>query len=686
MTENTNRPQRNGAQPNILLISVDQYRYPRFSYGPNGGLAEPLKRILGFRGEADVGENEYARFFPGLTRLRRNAVALHNHTIASSACTPSRAVMFTGQYGNRTGVTQTDGMFKDGNAAQFPWLEADGHPTLGHWMQAIGYSSHYFGKWHVSNPAGHSLIRYGFSDWELSYPEPHGAAINNLGIYRDAGFADNACLFLHRRGLALPYNYGVSADEARPGPNTPATDAAQRPWFAVVSFTNPHDIATYPTVVSQALPPTDGSTAKTQSVFGPLDVPLQGQSSLPPTGGTMSMPLNPQGFPQDCAGQIPTWNEDLSTKPSCQFDAAYKIGLALSAKASHGAVSAAGNVAGTADWEAAVALALKFTIPFQLSEDPEGYSIQLLQFYAWLHSQVDPQINRVLQALEDSGQAENTIVLFVADHGELGAAHNMMLEKWHVAYEEAVHVPMVVRFPASMGGDGTTLRHVDAVTSHADLVPTVLGLTGVGRKALDKAEAELAKRHTMAPLPGVDLTPVLKTPGTPVTYPNGQPREGVLFMTDDEVTQPADKGRITQPDYYGAYEVYCQTVEAVRTGAFNVKEVPELSPGPVRQPNHIRCVRADNAKLARYFDPSNPLLLEWEMYDLNRDPNEETNLVQVIGQAPTARADLENLPNWYDPAAVQAEADRLAALLVDVERRAGLDVQPSVPAKPAVPA
>jgi len=681
MAENTNRQ-----QPNILLISVDQYRYPRFSYGPKGGLAEPLKRILGFRGEADVGENEYAPFFPGLTRLRRNAVALHNHTIGSSACTPSRAVMFTGQYGNRTGVTQTDGMFKDGNAARFPWLEADGHPTMGHWMQAIGYSSHYFGKWHVSNPAGHSLTRYGFSDWELSYPEPHGAAINNLGIYRDAGFADNACLFLRRRGLALPYNYGVSADEARPGSNTPATDAAERPWFAVVSFTNPHDIATYPTVISQALPPTDGSTAKTQPVFGPLDVPLQGQSSYPPTEGTMAMPLNPQGFPQDCAGRIPTWNEDLSTKPSCQFDAAYKIGLALSAKASHGAVSAAGDAAGAADWEAAVAMALKFTIPFQLSEDPEGYSIQLLQFYAWLHSQVDPQINRVLQALEDSGQADNTIVIFVADHGELGAAHNMMLEKWHVAYEEAVHVPMVVRFPASMSGDGTTLRHVDAVTSHADLVPTVLGLTGVGRKALDEAADELSKRHTMAPLPGVDLTPVLKAPGTPVTYPNGQPREGVLFMTDDEVTRPAEGGRVTEPDYYGAYEVYCRTVEAVRAGDFKVKPVPELSPGPVRQPNHIRCVRTDTAKLARYFDPANPLLLEWEMYDLNRDPNEETNLVQLTGQAPTARTDLDNLPGWYDVTAVQAEADRLAALLADVERRAGLDVRTPVSAKQTMPA
>ncbi|WP_042444386.1 sulfatase-like hydrolase/transferase [Azospirillum sp. B510] len=665
--------------PNILLIVVDQYRYPRFSYGPEGGFAEPLKEILGFRGPADVSGNPYAEYFPGLTRLRRNAVALHNHTIASSACTPSRAVMFTGQYGTRTGVTQTDGMFKDGNTPTFPWLQANGYPTLGHWMRAVGYSSHYFGKWHVSNPPGHSLNRFGFSDWELSYPEPHGAAINNLGIYRDPGFADNACLFLRRRGLALPYDYATSAAEARGEQESPAIDATQRPWFAVVSFTNPHDIATYPTVVSQALPQTEaqGAQDKPQSAFGPLDVPDQGQSSFPPNEGTMTIPLNPQGFPQDCAGPIPTWDEDLSSKPVCQFDAAYKIGLALSAKASHGAVQGITNGhddgkpdtgVGREDWSAAVKLALKFTIPFQLSEHPEQYSIEFLQFYGWLHSQVDPQINRVLQSLEESGQAENTIVLFVADHGELGAAHNMMLEKWHVAYQEAVHVPMVVQFPPSMRSDDG-LTHVDAVTSHADLVPTILGLTGVGPEALEKAEAELAERHRMAPLPGVDLTPTLKVPGTPVTYPGGRVREGVLFITDDEVTEPTKGGRLTEPDYFGAFEVYCQTVEAVRTGGHGAKEVPGLAPGPVRQPNHIRCVRTKEAKLSRYFDPSNPRLLEWEMYDLVNDPNEIVNLVKVRGDRPIARTDLDPKPGWYDEAEVQAAANRLAVLLAELEAR-----------------
>jgi arylsulfatase A-like enzyme len=151
------------AQPHILLITCDQYRFPRFAYGPDHGFADKLKQILGVQGTIDTC-NPYAKFFPGLLRLRDNAVVLRNHTIAASACTLSRATIYTGQYGTRTGVTQTDGLFKNGDSPNFPWLDADGIPTLGSWMRATGYSTHYFGKWHVSNPPDHSLKRYGFDD------------------------------------------------------------------------------------------------------------------------------------------------------------------------------------------------------------------------------------------------------------------------------------------------------------------------------------------------------------------------------------------------------------------------------------------------------------------------------------------------------------------------------------------
>ena len=70
-------------RPNILMITCDQYRFPRFSYGEDAGFDEQLKQILGFQGEIDD-SNRFWQFFPGLLRLRRNAVVLRNHTIAAA--------------------------------------------------------------------------------------------------------------------------------------------------------------------------------------------------------------------------------------------------------------------------------------------------------------------------------------------------------------------------------------------------------------------------------------------------------------------------------------------------------------------------------------------------------------------------------------------------------------------------
>ena len=672
----------NAKRPNILLITCDQYRFPRFSYGPDAGFAEALKRVLGFQREEEGVVNPYAKYFPGLTALRDNAALLRNHTIAASACTPSRATIYTGQYGTKTGVTQTDGLFKSGDSHNFPWLAADGIPTLGTWMREAGYSTHYFGKWHVSNPPDHSLQAYGFDDWEESFPEPHGAAINNLGVYRDAGFTDQACAFIRRQALALNYNYAVAVaqvdDPYATGPDPTDTP----PWFAVASFTNPHDIATYPAVIAQALPTPDDSG--TQSIFGPLTVPLAGQKAPAPTAGTAQIALNPQGFPQDCAKASPTQNEDLSSKPSCQFDYSYKVGLALNAKTGFNMVLGLQNRFPKVPEdeakakEKAVKLALKGTIPFQLSDDPAGTTLEFLQLYGWLHSVVDTHVAAVLNTLEETGQADNTIVVFLADHGEYAGAHGMMMEKWHTAYQEALHVPVIVRFPPpeSAGGAGPVepafveTRQIDALTSHIDILPTILGLAGVAKKEREAIAAKLAVERDAPPLPGVDLAPLLRGETDTVIEPDGRERQGVLFITDDEITAPLP--RPTIPDLNNEkcereFEIYNMVVEVVRTTNEGRPSV-DLAPSSVRQPNHVRCVRTKDFKLSRYFDPSRPepRFQEWEMYDLNLDPNEAINLVQVAVSPPTARTDL---PSPFVTAEVQAHADRLATLLAELEAR-----------------
>ena len=58
---------------------------------------------------------------------------------------------------------------------------------------------------------------------------------------------------------------------------------------------------------------------------------------------------------------------------------------------------------------------------------------------------VDEQIGRILKALEASGQAENTIVVFTSDHGEMMGSHGLMAKV--VPYEESFRIPLVIRWP-----------------------------------------------------------------------------------------------------------------------------------------------------------------------------------------------------------------------------------------------
>jgi len=85
---------------------------------------------------------------------------------------------------------------------------------------------------------------------------------------------------------------------------------------------------------------------------------------------------------------------------------------------------------------------------------------------------VDEQIGKILDKLEETGQAENTIVIFTADHGEMMGSHGLLQKV--VYYEESFRVPFIVRWPEKMKS-GTNDLHL----SVPDLMPTLLGLMGV---------------------------------------------------------------------------------------------------------------------------------------------------------------------------------------------------------------
>lgn len=86
---------------------------------------------------------------------------------------------------------------------------------------------------------------------------------------------------------------------------------------------------------------------------------------------------------------------------------------------------------------------------------------------------IDDQVGRIMAALEESRQRENTIVVFMSDHGEMLGDHGLYFKGPHF-YDEAVRVPLVISWPARFSSG---LR-VTGLTELIDLVPTLLEACG----------------------------------------------------------------------------------------------------------------------------------------------------------------------------------------------------------------
>ena len=80
----------------------------------------------------------------------------------------------------------------------------------------------------------------------------------------------------------------------------------------------------------------------------------------------------------------------------------------------------------------------------------------------------------MLKALDDSGQADNTIVIYMSDHGEMLGDHGIFL-KGPYFYEGAIRVPLIIRWP----GKYKAGLKSDALVEMVDLAPTLLEAAGL---------------------------------------------------------------------------------------------------------------------------------------------------------------------------------------------------------------
>ena len=102
------------------------------------------------------------------------------------------------------------------------------------------------------------------------------------------------------------------------------------------------------------------------------------------------------------------------------------------------------------------------------------YWANMIRYYYAFTTLIDAQIGRMLDHLERSGLAENTVVIFTADHGNSLGSHGGLTDKGFHHFEETHRIPFIVRRP----GEESPGRVVPEFASNADVYPTVLDLAG----------------------------------------------------------------------------------------------------------------------------------------------------------------------------------------------------------------
>ncbi|MGK0221280.1 MAG: arylsulfatase A-like enzyme [Limisphaerales bacterium] len=241
---------------------------------------------------------------------------------------------------------------------------------------------------------------------------------------------------------------------------------------------------------------------------------------------------------------------------------------------------------------------------------------------------VDRHLGTVLDALDTTGLADNTIVVYTSDHGELAGAHGLR-QKGPFIYKENLRVPLLIRHPDLPGGNQRT-----EAASAVDLVPTLLGLAGGD---------EVIARHTQ--LKGVNLAPALDTDS-----PSERSKTGVLVYLS-----------LIMTDFNFFKDVASAGVQDSFSGWFNARFIKGKWTPDFSQRGVLRGMFDGRYRFGRYFGlgehhtPQNFDTLvkhnDLELYDTATDPTEMRNLAQN----PAKHADLITQQNDKLNALIQSE-------------------------------
>lgn len=353
---------------------------------------------------------------PNIDRIAQAGMRLDRCYVSNSICTPSRASILTGTYNHVNGVTTLDTAFNNRM------------PHLAKHLKSAGYATAIFGKWHLGEGAAHQPT--GFDDWLVlpgqgDYFDPK--MIGPSGIQREQGYVTDIitdkCLdWLENRDADRPFflmcHHKAPHRSFSPHPKN-------RDMFAGHEFAKP---ASFHDDYSNRAAAAAAATMRVRSDFTYADLGL-----AQPEGG---IELGVELFEDRFDRKIPD-PQDVS-------------GLKL-------VDAATGEV---------------FT--FSSREDLHNFNYQrYMRRYLQTVASVDEGVGRLLDFLDRTGQAENTIVVYTSDQGFFLGEHGWFDKRF--IYEESLQMPFLIRYPQRIGARSTC----DDIVSNVDFAPTLLDLAGV---------------------------------------------------------------------------------------------------------------------------------------------------------------------------------------------------------------
>ncbi|MFX0135218.1 MAG: sulfatase [Candidatus Hodarchaeota archaeon] len=159
-----------------------------------------------------------------------------------------------------------------------------------------------------------------------------------------------------------------------------------------------------------------------------------------------------------------------------------------------------------------------------------------------MEKMIDDAVGEILSVLDKTGLAENTVIIYTTDHGELGGDHHFFF-KGPYLYQGLVKIPFIIKIPNGLKNKVTT-----SLASSIDIPETILELTGF-------------------PIPdnmqGKSLVPILEKPDTKI-------HNSILIEMDDEITINESSRSLIMEDW--RITVFS---EAYIGQLFNLKEDPD---------------------------------------------------------------------------------------------------------------